>query len=94
MDGLTACRTLRPRYPELPILILTARHDVGDRVAGLEAGADDYLIKPYAGVELIARVKALLRRSSLSGASDLLKFADLTLDPARVWRFVDLAFSC
>ena len=82
MDGLTACRTLRPRYPELPVLMLTARHDVGDRVAGLEAGADDYLIKPYAGVELIARVKALLRRSSLSGASDLLRFADLTLDPA------------
>ena len=46
MDGVTACRTLRPQYPELPILMLTARHEVGDRVAGLEAGADDYLVKP------------------------------------------------
>lgn len=82
MDGLTACRTLRPLHPELPILMLTARHDVGDRVAGLEAGADDYLVKPYAAVELIARVRALLRRSSLSGTSELLRFGDLTLDPA------------
>jgi two-component system, OmpR family, response regulator MprA len=82
MDGLTACRTLRPRHPELPILMLTARHDIGDRVAGLEAGADDYLIKPYAGVELVARVRALLRRSSLSGASEILRFADIALDPA------------
>jgi two-component system, OmpR family, response regulator MprA len=82
MDGLTACRTLRPRHPELPILMLTARHDIGDRVAGLEAGADDYLVKPYAGVELVARVRALLRRSSLSGASEILRFADIALDPA------------
>ena len=88
MDGLTACRTLRPQYPELPILMLTARHEVGDRVAGLEAGADDYLVKPYASVELIARVRALLRRSSVSGAKDLLRYADLTLDPAarQAWR--------
>ena len=70
MDGLTACRTLRPRLPELPILMLTARHEIGDRVAGLEAGADDYLVKPYASVELIARVRALLRRSSVSGVSE------------------------
>jgi two-component system response regulator MprA len=82
MDGLTACRTLRPRYPDLPILMLTARHEVGDRVAGLEAGADDYLVKPYASVELIARVRALLRRISVSGAKDLLRCADLELDPA------------
>jgi two-component system response regulator MprA len=88
MDGLTACRTLRPRYPELSILMLTARHEIGDRVAGLEAGADDYLVKPYAGVELIARVRALLRRSSVSGAKDLLQHADLKLDPAgrQAWR--------
>ena len=88
MDGLTACRTLRPQYAELPILMLTARHEVGDRVAGLEAGADDYLIKPYASVELIARVRALLRRSSVSGAKSLLRFADLRLDPSarRAWR--------
>jgi len=88
MDGLTACRTLRPRHPQLPILMLTARHEVGDRVAGLEAGADDYLVKPYASVELIARVRALLRRSSLSGAKEVLRFADLRLDPAArlAWR--------
>ena len=88
MDGLTACRTLRPQYPELPILMLTARHEVGDRVAGLEAGADDYLVKPYASVELIARVRALLRRSSVSGANELLRYGDLKLDPAArlAWR--------
>jgi two-component system response regulator MprA len=82
VDGLAACRTLRHRFPDLPILMLTARWEVGDRVAGLEAGADDYLIKPYAGVELIARVRALLRRSSLSGARDVLRYADLAIDPA------------
>lgn len=81
MDGLAACRTLRPHRPELPILMLTARHEVGDRVAGLDAGADDYLVKPYAGVELLARVRALLRRSSVSGAKDVLEYADLRLDP-------------
>lgn len=88
MDGLTACRTLRSHYPELPILMLTARHEIGDRVAGLEAGADDYLVKPYASAELIARVRALLRRSSLSGAKDLLQHADVKLDPAArlAWR--------
>ncbi len=88
MDGLTACRTLRHESPELPILMLTARHEVGDRVAGLEAGADDYLVKPYASVELIARVRALLRRSSVSGSSDTLRYADLKVDPAArlAWR--------
>jgi two-component system, OmpR family, response regulator MprA len=88
MDGLTACRILRNAHEELPILMLTARHEIGDRVAGLEAGADDYLVKPYAGAELIARVKALLRRGSLSGSKDLLEYADLRLDPkARLaWR--------
>ena len=88
MDGLTACRTLRNRYPALPILMLTARHEVGDRVAGLEAGADDYLVKPYASVELLARLRALLRRSSVTGAKELLRFGDLRLDPAArlAWR--------
>jgi two-component system response regulator MprA len=87
MDGLTAARTLRPKHPELPILMLTARHEVGDRVAGLEAGADDYLVKPYASVELVARVRALLRRSSLSGKKEL-RFDDLRIDPAArlAWR--------
>jgi two-component system, OmpR family, response regulator MprA len=88
MDGLTACRAVRAESAELPILMLTARHEIGDRVAGLEAGADDYLVKPYASAELIARVKALLRRGSLSGANDDLTYADLRLDPAArmVWR--------
>jgi two-component system response regulator MprA len=88
MDGLTACRTVRAESATLPILMLTARHEIGDRVAGLEAGADDYLVKPYASAELIARVKALLRRGSLSGANDELTCADLRLDPAarRAWR--------
>ena len=88
MDGLTACRTLRRKDPELPILMLTARHEVGDRVAGLEAGADDYLVKPYASEELIARVRALLRRSSLSGATDTMTFADIRVDASqrRAWR--------
>ena len=88
MDGLTACRTLRPRYPDLPILMLTARHEISDRVAGLDAGADDYLVKPYAGAELLARVRALLRRSGVSGAKELLHCGDLRIDPqARLaWR--------
>ena len=88
MDGLAACRTLRASHPELPILMLTARHEIGDRVAGLEGGADDYLVKPYASLELIARVRALLRRSSVSGAKDLLRYSDLKLDPAArlAWR--------
>jgi two-component system response regulator MprA len=88
MDGLTACRTLRSENAALPILMLTARHQVGDRVAGLEAGADDYLVKPYASIELIARVRALLRRGCLSGSKDLLRCSDLTLDPAArlAWR--------
>jgi two-component system response regulator MprA len=88
MDGLTACRTLRSRNAELPILMLTARHEIGDRVAGLEAGADDYLVKPYASAELIARVRALLRRGSLSGSKELLRYADLKLDAAArlAWR--------
>ena len=81
MDGLIACRTLRTMYPELPILMLTARHEVGDRVAGLDAGADDYMVKPYASVELLARVRALLRRSSVSGSSEIFEYQDLRLDP-------------
>ena len=68
VDGLTACRELRSRTKELPILMLTARHEVHDRVAGLDAGADDYLVKPYAISELTARLRALLRRTSVSGS--------------------------
>ena len=83
VDGLTACRMLRDRYPHLPILLLTARHEVSDRVAGLDAGADDYLVKPFALDELLARLRALLRRTSASESSEMLTVADLTLDPAR-----------
>lgn len=81
MDGLTACRTLRRMYPDLPILMLTARHELGDKVAGLDAGADDYMVKPYASAELLARVRALLRRSSVSGSDGLVEYHDLRLDP-------------
>ncbi len=81
IDGLSVCRQLRDRYRHLPILMLTARHDVSDRVAGLDAGADDYLVKPYAMSELSARLRALLRRTSVSGTDELLSLDDVTLDP-------------
>ncbi len=80
IDGLTVCRQLRERYRTLPILMLTARHEVSDRVAGLDAGADDYLIKPFALGELLARLRALLRRTSISGADEVLRVGDLSLD--------------
>jgi two-component system, OmpR family, response regulator MprA len=87
IDGLTVCRQLRDRYPTMPILMLTARHEVSDRVAGLDAGADDYLVKPYAMSELSARLRALLRRTSVSGTDDILTVGDVTLDPkARIAR--------
>jgi two-component system response regulator MprA len=78
MDGLEACRRLRVRGDATPILVLTARGTVDDRVAGLAAGADDYLVKPFALAELLARVRALLRRSQ--PARDVLGYADLSLD--------------
>ncbi|HXV93781.1 MAG TPA: response regulator transcription factor [Pseudonocardia sp.] len=86
VDGLEVCRRLRGSGDELPILVLTARDAVSDRVAGLDAGADDYLPKPFALEELLARLRALLRRRSTDdaaagGASRRLEFADLSLDP-------------
>jgi two-component system response regulator MprA len=81
MDGLTVCRRLRARGEAVPILMLTARHEVADRVSGLDAGADDYVVKPFALDELSARLRALLRRTSLSGAEDVLRVGDLVLDP-------------
>ncbi len=78
VNGLDACRTLRDRGDATPVLVLTARDAVDDRVAGLEAGADDYLVKPFALRELVARVNALLRRTK--SVRDLLGYADLTLD--------------
>lgn len=80
-DGLEVCRRLRAGDPDLPILMLTAKGRVPDRVAGLDAGADDYLVKPFAFDELLARVRALLRRT-VPGDDNLLRFADLTLNPA------------
>jgi two-component system response regulator MprA len=83
VDGLTACRRLRAGGDRTPVLMLTARHEVSDRVAGLDAGADDYLVKPYALDELLARLRALLRRTSVTGDEDVLRLADLSLDPQR-----------
>jgi two-component system response regulator MprA len=80
IDGLEVSRRLRSRGNEVPILMLTARDAVPDRVAGLDAGADDYLVKPFALDELLARLRALLRRSG-AGEDDELRFADLVLDP-------------
>lgn len=80
MDGLAVCRRLRAKGLATPVLMLTARDAVPDRVAGLEAGADDYLVKPFATEELVARLRALTRRGSSGGAGDALAFGDLRLD--------------
>ena len=82
-DGLSVCRELRRRANRTPVLLLTARHEVGDRVAGLDAGADDYLVKPFSIDELLARVRALLRRNAPNTTSTILQLADLTLDSTR-----------
>jgi two-component system response regulator MprA len=84
LDGLGVCRTLRRRGDDLPILMLTARAELGDRVAGLDAGADDYLAKPFEPDELIARLRALMRRSGGFGSDgpvtqEILRYADLTM---------------
>jgi two-component system response regulator MprA len=81
LDGLEVCRRMRDGGDRTPVLMLTAREGVGDRVAGLEAGADDYLPKPFALEELLARLKALLRRSGWEATRQRLRFADLELDP-------------
>jgi DNA-binding response OmpR family regulator len=80
-DGLQVCRQLRDHRVKTPIILLTARDTVEDRVLGLDSGADDYLVKPFALEELRARLRALLRRES-SDKSALIKIADLSLDPA------------
>ena len=87
LDGFAVCRRLRAGS-EAPILMLTARDAVSDRVAGLDAGADDYQTKPFAFEELLARIRALLRRTRPAAGEAPLRFADLTVDPAarRVWR--------
>ena len=82
LDGLETCRRLRAAGSSLPVLMLTARDEVSDRVAGLDAGADDYVVKPFALEELLARLRALLRRTGPADDGGVLRFADLELDPA------------
>jgi two-component system response regulator MprA len=89
IDGLTVCRVLRAERNRLPVLMLTARTETPDRVAGLDAGADDYLAKPFDLDELLARLRALLRRTKNDDVgSDAVQLVDLRLDPTsrRVWR--------
>ena len=91
IDGLTVCRVLRAERNRLPVLMLTARTETPDRVAGLDAGADDYLAKPFDLDELLARLRALLRRTRSDDDdrnNDAVQLADLRLDPTsrRVWR--------
>ena len=81
MDGFAACGELRRRGAQAAILMLTARDGIDDRVTGLDAGADDYLVKPFALKELLARLRALSRRGSGGPKSAVLQLADLTLDP-------------
>ncbi|MFZ9384786.1 MAG: response regulator transcription factor [Ilumatobacteraceae bacterium] len=91
VDGLTVCRVLRAEKNRVPILMLTARTETSDRVQGLDAGADDYLPKPFALEELLARLRALLRRTALDASdepNEMLTLDTLRIDPAarRVWR--------
>jgi two-component system response regulator MprA len=81
LDGLEVCRRMRAVGDRTPVLMLTARAEVSERVAGLEAGADDYLAKPFAREELVARLHALLRRTGWEGSDTTLRFDDLELDP-------------
>jgi two-component system response regulator MprA len=81
LDGLQVCRRIREAGDDTPILMLTARHGIDDRVQGLDAGADDYLVKPFALEELLARLRALLRRR-FEGEGGVLRFGELTLDLA------------
>ncbi len=82
LDGLALCRLLRERRDHTPVLMLTAREAIADRVAGLDAGADDYLVKPFALDELNARVRALLRRTTNGDVAEKLAYGDLRLDLA------------
>ena len=82
LDGLDVCRHVRRTGSAVPVLMLTARDGIGDRVAGLDAGADDYVLKPFALEELLARVRALLRRAS-PGPDELLEFGGIELSPSR-----------
>ena len=88
LDGLEVCRRLRDGGDRTPVLMLTARDDIDDRVAGLDAGADDYLVKPFALRELMARVRALLRRTGENEPDGVIAFEDLRLDSLahEAWR--------
>jgi DNA-binding response OmpR family regulator len=81
LDGLEVCRELR-RHSQIPVVMLTARADTADVVAGLELGADDYVTKPFEGVELLARVRAVVRRATAEDHAPLLRARDLEIDPA------------
>jgi two-component system response regulator MprA len=81
LDGLEVCRRMRQAGDRTPVLMLTARDAIDDRVKGLDVGADDYLVKPFALRELQARLRALLRRTNEGGDSEILRYADLVLDP-------------
>ncbi len=83
LDGFEVCRRLRAAGDRTPVLMLTAKDAIDDRVDGLDAGADDYLVKPFALRELKARLRALLRRSEDEGNDTVLRYADLSLDPLR-----------
>jgi len=82
ISGLELCRQIRraPAWRDLPVIILTARSEEGDRVRGLDSGADDYVVKPFSTSELIARLRAVIRRARPSAAAEVLRFADLALD--------------
>jgi two-component system, OmpR family, response regulator MprA len=96
VDGLEVCRRLRAAGDHTPVLMLTARDAVDDRVEGLDAGADDYLVKPFALRELQARVRAILRRTEVAHEEGVLRFGDVTMDPIahevhRGERLIDLS---
>jgi two-component system response regulator MprA len=82
LDGLAVCRWVRRQNSSTPVLLLTARAETSDRVSGLDAGADDYLVKPYEIDELLARIRALLRRGSTKGSESVLSIADVVIDEA------------
>jgi two-component system response regulator MprA len=96
LDGLEVCRRMRQAGDRTPVLMLTARDAIDDRVKGLDVGADDYLVKPFALRELQARLRALLRRTNDGSDSEVLRYADLVLDPVahevrRGERLIDLS---
>jgi two-component system response regulator MprA len=93
IDGLEVCRLLRREGNRVPVLMLTARDAVADRIDGLDAGADDYLVKPFDIDELKARLRALLRRAGGDASGDGMSFAELKLDPARHGVAVDGKFA-